>query len=71
MPAPLALRFLLFTSHFTASQWSESVVGEWLIPSQLHSPTSSKGDVVYLFLSESEQIGSLPSSSWDALHFLS
>ena len=70
-PAPLALRFLLFTSHFMASQWSESVAGEWLIPSQLHLPTSSKGDVVYLFLSECEQIGALPSSSWAALHFLS
>ena len=54
-----------------ASQWSESVAGEWLIPSQLHLPTFSKGDVVYLFLSEFEQIGALPSASWAALLFLS
>lgn len=48
-----------------------NLAGEWLIPSQLHLPTSSKGDVVHLFLSESEQIGALPSSSWASLHFLS
>lgn len=32
-----------------------NLAGEWLIPSRLHLPTSSKGDVVHLFLSESEQ----------------